>query len=335
MRIKILIVLLSLLITLSGCFLPIEEELLPPDLLKPEEVNFRTIEVERGTIQNILEDSAITHASVTYDLSFGNRSGYLMELNASPGRSVSEGDVLARLDTGSLEIDIVRQRIEVEKRTLTFEEVRRSGGTRYARRHAELDLELAQLTLAQMEEELEKTTIKAPIDGEIVHVNLDLRIGGFVPGRAAIVTIADPTWLHFEYTGTYVNRIRHGMDVELVIDSKIYPATVTMTPASAPAEERDRYRNTVIISANNMDDLPDDLKRGTRLRFSIFIEEKHDAIIIPAGVLSTFMGQSYVQILEDGMRIERDIITGITTVTYVEILNGLNEGDLLIVGIER
>ena len=335
MRIFAIFLLISLIITMSGCFLPVEEELLPPDLLKPEEVNFRTIEVERGSIQNILEDNVVTTSSVIYELSFSNRSGYLAELNAALGRIVSEGEVLARLDTGSLEIDIIRQQIEVEKRTLTLEEIRRSGGSRFARRHAELDLELAVLSLDQMEDELAKTTILSPIDGEIVFINLDYRIGGFVPGRSVIFSIADPTRLHFEYTGSHVNRIRHGMAAEILIDSVAYPATVTMTPASAPVEDRDRYRNTIIFSVNNPDDLPDNLRRGSRLKFSIFIEEKHDTVIIPAGAMSTFMGQNFVQILEDGMRIERDIVTGIVTSTQVEVLSGLNEGDLLIIGIER
>jgi len=162
-----------------------------------------------------------------------------------------------------------------------------------------------------------------------------LRIGSFVPGRSVVLTVADPTKLQFEYTGTHVGRIKHGMDADIIIDSKIYPATVTTTPTSVPLEERDRYRNTVIFSVNNPDDLPEGLRRGSRHRFSIFLEEKHDTIIIPASAMSTFMGQTYVQILEDGMRTERDIVTGIVTVMHVEVLSGINEGDLLIVGIER
>jgi len=333
------IVVFTLLIVISvssGCFLPVEEDLLPPDLLRPEEIRFITMEVERGTIQHIIEDGGvIAQASINYALSFENRSGYLLEINAVLGGEVKKGDVLARLDTGSLETNIIRQQIEVEKRSLTLEEISRTGGSRFARRHAELDLELAMMTLAELEDDLLKATIIAPIDGEIVHIQRDLKIGGFIPERSIILTIADTTLFHFEYNGSYVNNIRHGMEAKLIIDSKSYPATVTMTPMNAPPEERDRYRNLIIFSLINPDDLPANIKSGSRHRFSIFVEEKQNTVIIPAGIMSTFIGQSYVQILEDGMRVERDVIPGIVTATHVEILNGLNEGDLLIVGIKR
>ena len=334
MKVTAILVLFSLLFVLPGCFFPVEEDLLPPNLLKPEEIKFLTIEVERGTIQDILEDAVTVSSSVHYSLSFHNRSGYLLELNATTGKSVTAGEILARLDTGSLETDIIRQKIEVEKRTLSLEEVRITGGSRYARRFAELDLQLAELTLAQLEDDFEKSMIIAPIDGEVVFLG-DFKIGGYVPGRSVIFNIADPTKLQFEYTGNLSARIRHGMEAQLRIGDKTVPATVTMTPVTAPAEDRERYRNTVILVANNADDLPDDIRRGSRHRFSIFMEEKTNAIVIPVSAMSTFMGQTYVQILENGMRTERDIDVGIRTDTHVEVLNGINEGDLLIVGIER
>jgi len=48
-----------------------------------------------------------------------------------------------------------------------------------------------------------------------------------------------------------------------------------------------------------------------------------------------FMGQSFVHVLEDGIRTERDLDIGITTGTHAEVLSGLEEGELLIIGIER
>jgi len=314
--------------------LPREEDMLPPDLLKPEEVRFRTIEVGRGTIQDVLEDNVVAASSVTYDMTFYNRSGFLEELNVYPGMEVKEGDILARLDTGSLEIDIRRQLIEVSRREMALEEVIRFGGSRFARRNAEFDLELAELTLQQMEDEFQKSSITAPIDGEVVFIS-DYKIGEFVPGRSIVMTIADPSYIHFEYTGSHIPRIKYGMEAEIIIGSQRIPAIVSMTPANAPLEEMQRYRNTIIFSVKNQDDLPDTVRRGSRHQFSIFIEEKLDTIIIPAGAMSTFMGQHYVQVLEDGMRTERDLDIGITTSTHVEVLGGLEEGEILIVGIER
>jgi macrolide-specific efflux system membrane fusion protein len=319
---------------LSGCMLPREEDLLPPDLLQPEEVNFRTVEVEKGTIQDILEDTVVAGSSVHYEMTFHNRSGFLAELDVRPGQEVKMGDILARLDTGSLEIDILRQGIEVEKRKLTLEEVVRMRGSSFSRRHAELDLEIAELTLQQLEEEFAKSTITAPVDGEVVFLN-NYSIGEFVPGRSVVMTIADPKHVQFEYTGTQTGRIRHAMEATISIDSLTIPARVTMTPASAPSDDWERFRNTVIISVENPEALPDSVRLGSRYRFSIFIEEKQDVIVIPRSAMLSFMGQNYVQVLDDGLRTERDIAIGINTATLVEVQSGLEEGEMLIIGIER
>jgi len=319
---------------LSGCMLPREEELLPPDLLQPEEVNFLTVEVGRGTIQDIIEDSLIAGSSVHYEMTFYNRSGYLAELDARPGQEVKAGDILAKLDTGSLEMDIQYRSIEVEKLRLTLEELVRTGSPRFSRRMAELDLKMAELMLQQLEDELAKSTIIAPVDGEVVFLSA-YKIGEFVPGRSVVLTVADPSQVQFEYSGFLTNRIKHGMEAEIMIDSGSYAAKVSMIPANAPLEERDRYANTVVFTANDPESLPDNIKLGTRYRFSIFIEEKKDVIVIPRSAVSSFMGQDYVQILDNGMRTERDLDIGITSGTQMEVLSGLEEGELLIVGINK
>ena len=329
-----ILIMLLLSSVLSGCMLPGEEDILPPDLLKPEEVVFQTIEVERGTIQDVLEDSVIAGSAVHYDMTFHDRSGFLAELSVRSGQEVNAGDVLARLDTGSLEIDIQLQNIEVEKRKLALDELTRLGSSRFARRNAELDLEMAELRLLQLEEELEKSTILAPVDGEIIFMS-DYKVGEFVSGQSIVMIVADPTQVQFEYTGPQTARIRYGMDAHIIIDSQRIPARVSMTPNNAPAEERTRLRNTVIFSLNDLNDLPNNVRLGSRHHFNIFIEEKNDVVLVPVGAMSNFMGQRYVQVLENGMRTERDLEIGIVSRTHAEVLSGLEEGEILIIGIER
>jgi len=323
------------LTALSGCiFLPQEEDLLPFDLLQPADITFTTMQVERGSIQNVLRDQSIAVSAVFYNMSFENRSGHLTEMSAMIGQSVTEGDVLARLDTGNLELDIRRQEIIVEKTELNLTEARRSGSW-FAMRQATLDLELANLNLQQLRDEYEKASIVAPHDGEIVFI-ADFRIGDFVPARRTVVTIADPNQIQFEYNGHHSRVIRYGMEGEITLESNLsIPVKVSMTPNTAPVEERERYRDTVLFTPINPDDVPDTIRLGRRYEFRIILEEKEDVIVLPRSVVSTFMGQYYVQVLEDGMRMERDLVVGIVTDREVEVLSGLEEDDEIITGIER
>jgi len=326
--------LLLILIMLSGCvLLPKEEELLAPDLLRPEEITYRTVEVERGTIQNIISGTATTSSAVFYELTFNNRSGYLAELEARLAMVVEEGEMLARLDTGTLDLDIRRQQITVERAQLSRDEAKKSG-SRVALRFAELDLEYHMLTLQHLEEEYERSTIVAPVNGQIVYMG-EYKIGEYVPGRQVVATLADPSFIQFEYTGTDVTQMRLGMEGTIKLGELEIPARISMTPLNVPTAEYDRYRNTVIFTVDDQSLIPENTRIGSWVRFNVLVEEKHDVILIPREAAQMFMGQYYAQILEDGILIERDLSIGIRSDTHLEVLQGLEEGDLLVVGIDR
>jgi len=327
------VILISLL-TLSGCMLPQEEALLPPVLLQPAEINFITMEVGRGDIIDIIEDRALVVPSVHYQLTFPHRSGYLEAIEVIRGSEVKEGDVLARIETGSLEMEIIRQKIIIEKQQLSIEEIRVLGGNRFTRRQAELTLELEEIRLQQLEHELEQAVITAPMDGVIIWMT-DAAIGDFINARVPVLTIADPKHVHFEYTGLLMPQMHFGMEVEIQIGENLIPAKIALNPADTPEEYVRERRERVFIIPNDPDDLPDEVVPGMRYGFRILLEEKHDVIIVPVSAVSTFSRQSFVQVLIDGLRTERDISIGIADGTNVEVLSGLYEGELLIIGIER
>jgi len=333
---SIIIITLILLSISIGCeLLPREEELLPFDLLQPADVTFITMQPERGTIQNILKDQATAISAVQYNMTFENRSGYLAEMNVTFGSIVEEGDVLARLDTGNLELDIRRQEINIQKIELSIAESRRWGGQRYAIQQATLDLELANLTLQQLTDEYESASIIAPHAGEIVFLG-ELRIGDYVSARRTVMVLADPTQIMFEYSGQHARMLKYGMEAMIDLDTNLtVPVRVSMTANEAPVEERDRYRDTIIFTPLDQDDIPESVGLGRRFQFSIILEEKDDVIVIPRHVVSLFMNQHYVQILEDGMRVQRDLVVGIVTNQEVEVVRGLTEDDVIITGIER
>ena len=62
----------------------------------------------------------------------------------------------------------------------------------------------------------------------------------------------------------------------------------------------------------------------------IVTKKKDNVLLLPARALRSFLGRNYVQIL-DGERIsELDVEIGIKTITEVEIMNGLEEGQQII-----
>jgi multidrug efflux pump subunit AcrA (membrane-fusion protein) len=73
------------------------------------------------------------------------------------------------------------------------------------------------------------------------------------------------------------------------------------------------------------------MSMNTRLSARVILEERLDTLAIPISALREFKDLTYVRVLEGDVRREVYVKTGIRTETQVEILEGLEEG-MLVVG---
>jgi hypothetical protein len=76
--------------------------------------------------------------------------------------------------------------------------------------------------------------------------------------------------------------------------------------------------------------MPDDIKLGSSVRITYVEEERNDVLVLPRNRINLMSGRRYVNVLEDGVRVEKDVEVGLMTDTEAEIINGLEEGDLVI-----
>ena len=53
-------------------------------------------------------------------------------------------------------------------------------------------------------------------------------------------------------------------------------------------------------------------------------------VVVPRSVVETYVSRTYVQVLEDGLPIERDVEVGIQTPTRAEIRSGLSAGEAVV-----
>jgi HlyD family secretion protein len=65
------------------------------------------------------------------------------------------------------------------------------------------------------------------------------------------------------------------------------------------------------------------------------IEESKEALLIPEEALYEKDMKKYVKVLEDKNPIEREVTTGIETNHFVEIIQGLDEGETVILNYEK
>jgi len=322
----------TLLFMLTGCryLYPVEEEPLPPPLVQAKEIAYATHEVQLGVIERFENVSAtVCSASVTY-VQFEERSGYLSERNVTYNQEVKEGDILMKLDTDSIELDILRREINVAKAELTLQNVRLTGDES-AIRFAQWDLQLARYDLEDVRKAYEKCIIRAPVDGKISYI-AQVYEGSWVDARKVVISIVDPAKLIVEVSGDKAGIFTDDRRVTAASKYEEFEGTVVMTPKTAPPEIPPDERNFTWIELDNTDELVADgrIRLSDELRIRVVLERHEDVIVLPKNLVRNYIGRRYVLVLSDGLQTERDVAIGIETATSVEIVEGLSVGELVI-----
>lgn len=328
---KIILLLMSSLValSLSGCyFWPKEEAAIAPPLIKAPEVTFDTVEVKKGVIEKLLSEQGKFVSISQQALSFKFRGGNLKAFNASMGNSVRNGDVLALLDTDSLESQIRDQQLNVRKSEILYnQEANNPAASQNSIEIKRLDLEAARNRLSDMQNELNKSKIVSPIDGKIVFVE-KVNFGDYVSANKNLIVIADPTKLQVQYTGGDASNFKLGDKVTVKYNNQDLKGEVVMTPANVPADADKDLKTSIRVSVDN---LSGKVSIGDPATIILVQARKDDAIKIPRGLVNNYNGRNYVYALENGAKVERDVEVGIQTATEAEIVKGLNVGDKIIV----
>jgi len=328
------LVLLTVFISsvLSGCyFFPKEEEVLAPPLKEPDQVSYETIEAKKGTIENKISCTG-TFASVSQkDLFYKERGGRLEEVYVNLGDKVKKGEVLAQLETETIQNDIKLQEIELKKAQIAYdsEKIRLDieGGSKTALELDELSLQENQIRLDDLKIQLDQTRLVSSIDGNVVYIT-DVRLGEVINAHQTVVRVADPTKLQLKYSDDKVSLFDLGMKATIEMDEKQYSGDVVMTPGDLPPDADEEAKKSVMISVDN---LPADTQVGNSASISVTLEKHDNVIVLPKQVINNFVGRQFVNVLKNGIREERDIELGIQNDTEVEVVKGLEVGELIIV----
>lgn len=312
---------------LGGCFLlPKEEEILAPPIMEPPEISYKTIGVVRKDIEDAVRVTGYFVYAEQESVQFRTASGRLGSIDVEYGDIVEEGQILARLVTGNVELRIRQQEIQVRKLELSLDRKKLTGADRYELEIASLDLELAQIQLQQLINELETSLLRSPMDGEIVYIT-NASEGDYIDSYRTMFQVADRSKLYISYSGSNLSEFRLGMEVSVTYDDETYIGEVVMTPAQFPFDAPDSQKRQILFEVAG---LPDDADKGDSARIELILQKSEDALVIPRSQVQRYMGRKYVYVLEDGVRVERNIETGIENATEAEVTEGLEEGELIV-----
>ncbi|TYP52500.1 efflux RND transporter periplasmic adaptor subunit [Thermosediminibacter litoriperuensis] len=221
--------------------------------------------------------------------------------------------------------------------SLSSEEVNRNVET--ARR----SLEQAQLDYQQKLLQKEQLTYTAPFDGTIVEVNAsegeELIQSGSQENRNPLVIMADYSKMKVVVSVDELDAIRVKPGMPAKVTSDALPGRTWEGTVEHVAEIGTVQNDVSTFDVTVVTEPIEELRAGMTVSVEIIMETKEDTLMVPVSAVRQINGKSFVVLAEKGQSSPqngngrqnfKEVKTGISNSEYVEILEGLNEGDLVL-----
>ena len=264
-------------------------------------------------------------------------NGILTAVYVKEGQKLSKGQILAKIDEGSMRQQLNQLQIQANLAKTTFERQERLWnqkiGSEIQFLQAKSNYEAQQKAVNQLEVQIAKTNVKAPFSGVIDDVITEQ--GNMVSaGLSELIRIVNlnDMYISTDVPETYITNVTTGKSVEVffpvlgeTVDSKVRQTGNYINDAN-------RTFNVEIAVPNN----DKNIKPNLTARLKINDYTNPEGILIPQSIISeNAEGAQYVYVLQtqnDGKTIAKQQIikTGKTQGDNIEILEGLDADTQLI-----
>jgi RND family efflux transporter MFP subunit len=194
---------------------------------------------------------------------------------------------------------------------------------------AQADLERARLELDEAERRLANAKLTAPFDGVVIEVKA--KVGENVAADAGVIVLADPEAVEVEaqVVEEDLPLVQAGQTAALFFDARPDAEASGAVARIVPKRSAgDRPQYPVYLT---VDDVPDGLAPGMTVDTSITIDVREDVLRLPRAVVRARSdGTAQVRVWTGAGVEERVVKVGLRGDRYVEILEGLSEGEQVV-----
>jgi HlyD family secretion protein len=199
-------------------------------------------------------------------------------------------------------------------------------------RQAEAQEAEAAATVEMNQAQLDKSIIRAPIDGIVV--SRDLNLGDVVSPGTAIVDLVDPSSivLTARFDESAIASLSHGQDVKITFNSQDEAPIDGKVRRIAREVDAETREFTVDITPKR---LPSNWAIGQRGLAVIALEGRSDVISVPASAIVRNGGHPGLWTVVKGRAAWKPVELGPIGRNRVEVRSGLNKGDVVMIDPKR
>lgn len=295
--------------------------------------------VERKNLKKTISASGKVKAEKEVTLKF-QTSGYLTWVGVKEGDPVKAWQAVAQLDTRELERRLLKGLRDYSKERWDFEEdkevtykdkiITDTAKRILEKNQFDLDKAVADVEIADIA--LQFSTLISSIDGIVTALDTPFAGVNITPATASIV-VSDPNSVYFQadVDETDIGSIKNEQKVLIALDAypdeeisgSIYFIGFSSTTTSGGG-------NAYSIKIKMPENINLKFKLGMNGDAEIILAEKKSVLVVPTSVLRKEKGKYYVTTLVNDTQVKKYVQTGLETDDEVEIKDGLQEGDKIL-----
>jgi macrolide-specific efflux system membrane fusion protein len=339
-----------------------QQKATPTPLPTPVSASKPTFTVQKGDITAQVQFTARVIPAVQEELFF-RADGRVRNVYVRAGDTVTEGMVLADLvSLDSMERQAKQQEIDLRRAEINYEMAwlrQQLASTRtpewstgyeiemkmqaYEVEMAELSLEETQLRAENLGTAITDAQIVSPIDGKVLQISL-------VEGQEArafqtYTIVGDDSELEVgtTLTSTQMQVLTEGLPAVIELPNRPgitltgqvrslpYPyGTGGGRQTSTSSQESQSAADAATRISLDDSSLAEGFRLGELVSVTVVQEEKKDALWIPPAAIRTYEGRNFVVVQTEDLPKRQDIKIGIRNESQVEILEGLEEGQVVV-----
>ncbi len=292
------------------------------------------VNVARATMDTLTEKLVKTGTLLPWQEAAvsATAAGNLTRVAFMQGSNVSKGMVMAEVDSRLLQLRLEAAQLQQQKLQRDYERfsvlLKGDATTENNVQDIKYNLDNATNQIAQIKKQLADNQIKAPISGQVTEKRVEN--GEYVNPGTILANIVDISRLKVDVKVSEQDayKVHKGQQVNITTD--LYPGqTFTGEVLFVNAQGDATHNYQIQISLNNTQAHP--LKAGTFVYADFVTSSQRPVLQIPRSALAESLKDPYVYVVEDGKAKRRAITTGKETGANIEVIDGLKEGDEIIV----
>lgn len=188
-------------------------------------------------------------------------------------------------------------------------------------------LNLMNYESAQKDYEIAKQGITADFDGIVTEL---AAIEGMPVGESMqLLTLENTEKLKVTISlGKYdLAKIKEGQSAEIIILDNSYTGKITKIDKMAIASTNGFLQVGAEVEIENPDE---NIVLGLDAKVKVLVNTAVDVLMIPVAALNADKNGDFVYIMENGIVVRKDVVTGISSTEFIEVKEGLNESDKVI-----